>query len=137
MTCCVTGPPETLAVTPASGDVTMENGSAPQLQVEVHDKAGNVTVQPRLNVVCKVRHSICRSLTYQPSEALAPSLAHPCSYPPTHSPTHSRTHSLIHSLTHLLYHALTPPLTHARTQSLTHSLTHSFTYSLITHLFAH
>lgn len=49
-----TGPPESLVVTPDSDDITVENNSSLQLQVQVQDKAGNLTVQPRLNVVCKV-----------------------------------------------------------------------------------
>ncbi|CAH3184087.1 unnamed protein product, partial [Porites evermanni] len=48
----VRGPPESLAVTPNDSEVTIENNSALQLQVQVQDKAGNLTVQPRLNVVC-------------------------------------------------------------------------------------
>ncbi|CAH3188145.1 unnamed protein product [Porites lobata] len=47
------GPPESLAVTPNDSEVTIENNSALQLQVQVQDKAGNLTVQPSLNVVCK------------------------------------------------------------------------------------
>ena len=50
-----TGPPESLAMTPGDAEITVENKSAPQLQVQVQDKAGNVTVHPRLNVVCKVK----------------------------------------------------------------------------------
>ena len=53
-TFCAAGPPESLAVTPNDSEVTIENNSALQLQVQVQDKAGNLTVQPRLNVVCKV-----------------------------------------------------------------------------------
>ena len=49
-----TGPPESLVVTPDSDDIIVENNSSLQLQVQVQDKAGNLTVQPRLNVVCKV-----------------------------------------------------------------------------------
>ncbi|RMX48106.1 hypothetical protein pdam_00002687 [Pocillopora damicornis] len=49
-----TGPPESLVVTPDSDDITVENNSSLQLQVQVQDKAGNLTVQPRLNVVCKL-----------------------------------------------------------------------------------
>ena len=52
------GPPESLIVTPTSAEVTVENGSGLQLQVQVQDKAGNLTVQQRLNVVCKVRDRI-------------------------------------------------------------------------------
>ena len=51
---CAAGPPESLAVTPNDSEVTTENNSALQLQAQVQDKAGNLTVQPRLNVVCKV-----------------------------------------------------------------------------------
>ena len=53
-----TGPPESLAVTPNGDEVTIENNSPLQLQVQVQDKAGNLTVQPRLNVVCKVTYYI-------------------------------------------------------------------------------
>ena len=35
-------------------EITVENNSSPQLQVQLPDEAGNVTVHPRLNVVCKV-----------------------------------------------------------------------------------
>lgn len=49
-----TGPPESLAVMPTDAEVTVENNNPLQLQVQVQDKAGNLTVQPRLNVVCKV-----------------------------------------------------------------------------------
>ena len=49
-----TGPPESLVVTPNGEDITVENNSSLQIQVQVQDKAGNLTVQPRLNVVCKV-----------------------------------------------------------------------------------
>lgn len=49
-----TGPPESLAVMPTDTEVTVENNNPLQLQVQVQDKAGNLTVQPRLNVVCKV-----------------------------------------------------------------------------------
>ena len=49
-----TGPPETLVVTPDGEDISVENNSPLQIQVQVQDKAGNLTVQPRLNVVCKV-----------------------------------------------------------------------------------
>ncbi|CAH3181574.1 unnamed protein product [Porites lobata] len=45
---------DSLAVTPNDSEVTIENNSALQLQVQVQDKAGNLTVQPRLNVVCKL-----------------------------------------------------------------------------------
>ncbi|XP_044184398.1 structural maintenance of chromosomes flexible hinge domain-containing protein 1-like [Acropora millepora] len=48
------GPPESLAVTPGDAEITVENNSSLQLQVQVQDKAGNVTVHPRLNVVCKL-----------------------------------------------------------------------------------
>ena len=48
-----TGPPELLVVLPDTEEVTIENNSSLQLQVQVQDKAGNLTVQPRLNVVCK------------------------------------------------------------------------------------
>ena len=49
-----TGPPESLVVTPNGEDITVENNSPLQIHVQVQDKAGNLTVQPRLNVVCKV-----------------------------------------------------------------------------------
>lgn len=49
-----TGPPESLVVTPDGEDITVENNSPLAVQVQVQDKAGNLTVQPRLNVVCKV-----------------------------------------------------------------------------------
>ena len=42
-------------MTPGDAEITVENNSSPQLQVQVQDKAGNVTVHPRLNVVCKVK----------------------------------------------------------------------------------
>ena len=42
-------------MTPGDAEITVENNSSLQLQVQVQDKAGNVTVHPRLNVVCKVR----------------------------------------------------------------------------------
>jgi hypothetical protein len=48
------GPPEKLVVTPALPEVTIENGNPLQFNVQVQDKAGNITVNPRLNVVCKV-----------------------------------------------------------------------------------
>ena len=48
------GPPESLVVTPDGEEITVENNSPLQIQVQVQDKAGNLTVQPRLNVVCKV-----------------------------------------------------------------------------------
>lgn len=51
---CSKGPPESLVVTPDGEDITVENNSPLQIQVQVQDKAGNLTVQPRLNVVCKV-----------------------------------------------------------------------------------
>ena len=42
-------------MTPGDAEITVENNSSPQLQVQVQDKAGNATVHPRLNVVCKVK----------------------------------------------------------------------------------
>lgn len=48
------GPPESLVVTPNGEDITVENNSPLQIHVQVQDKAGNLTVQPRLNVVCKL-----------------------------------------------------------------------------------
>lgn len=49
------GPPHKLVATPTAPEITIENGSQLQLNVQVQDKAGNVTVNPRLNVVCKVK----------------------------------------------------------------------------------
>ena len=51
-------------MTPGDAEITVENNSSLQLQVQVQDKAGNVTVHPRLNVVCKVR--INYSVTVSP-----------------------------------------------------------------------
>lgn len=48
------GPPELLAVSPSDPEITIENNNSLDLQVQVQDKAGNITVQPRLNVVCKL-----------------------------------------------------------------------------------
>uniref|UniRef100_A0A6P8HCY5 Structural maintenance of chromosomes flexible hinge domain-containing protein 1-like isoform X2 n=1 Tax=Actinia tenebrosa TaxID=6105 RepID=A0A6P8HCY5_ACTTE len=48
------GPPYKLVATPAEPEITIENGNQLQLNVQVQDKAGNVTVNPRLNVVCKL-----------------------------------------------------------------------------------
>ena len=42
-------------MTPGDVEITVENNSAPQLQVQVQDKAGNVAFHPRLNDVCKVK----------------------------------------------------------------------------------
>ena len=64
ITFCAAGPPESLAVTPNDSEVTIENNSALQLQVQVQDKAGNLTVQPRLNVVCKVTMLILTPLWF-------------------------------------------------------------------------
>ena len=39
---------------PADDVIEIENGSALIMSVQVKDKAGNLTVQSKLNVVCKV-----------------------------------------------------------------------------------
>ena len=74
-----TGPPESLVVTPDGEDITVENNSPLQIQVQVQDKAGNLTVQPRLNVVCKVIVALviftsAMANQYQPRTALKTSL---------------------------------------------------------------
>ena len=76
-----TGPPESLVVTPDGEDITVENNSPLQIQVQVQDKAGNLTVQPRLNVVCKVHVAVALVIftsavanQYQPRTALKTSL---------------------------------------------------------------
>ncbi|KAK3699756.1 hypothetical protein QZH41_015606, partial [Actinostola sp. cb2023] len=48
------GPPEKLVVAPPSSEITIENGDTLDIHVQVQDKAGNITVNPRLNVVCKL-----------------------------------------------------------------------------------
>ncbi|EDO36680.1 predicted protein [Nematostella vectensis] len=48
------GPPCKLEVLPATKEVTVENGTPLDLMVQVQDKAGNATIQQRLNVVCKL-----------------------------------------------------------------------------------
>ncbi|KAK3749266.1 hypothetical protein QZH41_004958 [Actinostola sp. cb2023] len=48
------GPPEKLVVAPPSSEITIENGDTLDIHVQVQDKAGNITVSPRLNVVCKL-----------------------------------------------------------------------------------
>jgi len=76
-----TGPPESLVVTPDGEDITVENNSPLQIQVQVQDKAGNLTVQPRLNVVCKVHVTVALVIftsamanQYQPRTTLKTSL---------------------------------------------------------------
>lgn len=64
-----TGPPESLVVTPDGEDITVENNSPLQVQVQVQDKAGNLTVQPRLNVVCKVTVTLVRYIFVNFAEA--------------------------------------------------------------------
>jgi len=49
-----TGPPHRLKVKPDSEILKIENGTAFPFQVEVLDESGNVTVQPKLIVHCKV-----------------------------------------------------------------------------------
>ncbi|KAI0226091.1 Structural maintenance of chromosomes flexible hinge domain-containing protein 1 [Lamellibrachia satsuma] len=46
------GVPHSLVVTPDT-EVTVENGNVPSFEVEVRDCAGNLTTQPRLQVMCK------------------------------------------------------------------------------------
>ncbi|XP_018408855.1 PREDICTED: structural maintenance of chromosomes flexible hinge domain-containing protein 1 [Nanorana parkeri] len=47
------GPPTLLNVTPSTDILIIENGTAVTFQVEVLDKEGNVTCQPKLIVQCK------------------------------------------------------------------------------------
>lgn len=61
------GPPESLVVTPDGEDITVENNSPLAVQVQVQDKAGNLTVQPRLNVVCKVTIACTVCCKYLPA----------------------------------------------------------------------
>ncbi|XP_046854704.1 structural maintenance of chromosomes flexible hinge domain-containing protein 1-like isoform X2 [Xenia sp. Carnegie-2017] len=51
------GPPHSLVTDFSDGDIVLENGSPLNLNVFVKDKAGNLTQQPRLNVVCKLTGS--------------------------------------------------------------------------------
>ena len=37
------------------GILSMENGDPQEFDIEVHDVSGNLTTQPKLQVVCKVR----------------------------------------------------------------------------------
>ena len=57
----MTGQPCSLHVPTFDEDITIENGQALTVDIEVRDKAGNVTMHPKLNVNCKVR--IQKSLT--------------------------------------------------------------------------
>ena len=47
------GPPHSLKISPEE-EITTENGKSVQYDVEVRDQAGNMTTQPRMQVVCKV-----------------------------------------------------------------------------------
>lgn len=51
---CFTGNPDSLKVK-QEDPITVENGTSVSFDVEVHDEAGNVTVQPKLIVRCQVR----------------------------------------------------------------------------------
>ena len=42
-------------IDPAGETIEIENGLPLSMSVQVKDKAGNLTVQPRLNVICKVK----------------------------------------------------------------------------------
>ena len=51
----ISGPADSIRVSSFdSGDLSVVNGKSMELDVEVVDKGGNVTTQPRLNVLCKV-----------------------------------------------------------------------------------
>ncbi len=55
------GPPSAIVTDPPDEQIEIENGAPLSLSVQVKDIAGNLTVQPKLNVVCKVtliRHSM-------------------------------------------------------------------------------
>ncbi|KAJ8376703.1 hypothetical protein SKAU_G00072830 [Synaphobranchus kaupii] len=49
------GRPHSLRVEPDSGEISLENGTAPKFQVEVHDEAGNITTCPKLIVQCQLQ----------------------------------------------------------------------------------
>uniref|UniRef100_A0ABM0MF63 Structural maintenance of chromosomes flexible hinge domain-containing protein 1-like n=1 Tax=Saccoglossus kowalevskii TaxID=10224 RepID=A0ABM0MF63_SACKO len=49
------GPPRSLhIVVPEDDEIVIENGRSLSIEVEVRDKAGNPTVQPKLNVTCRL-----------------------------------------------------------------------------------
>ncbi|CAB4024685.1 Hypothetical predicted protein, partial [Paramuricea clavata] len=48
------GPPNAIVTVPSDEQIEIENGKPLSLSVQVKDKAGNLTVQPKLNVVCKL-----------------------------------------------------------------------------------
>ena len=50
----ITGQPYSLHVPTFDEDITIENGQALTVVIEVRDKAGNITINPKLNVICKV-----------------------------------------------------------------------------------
>ena len=50
----IVGPPIAIVTVPSDEQIEIENGKPLSLSVQVKDKAGNLTVQPKLNVVCKV-----------------------------------------------------------------------------------
>ena len=52
--CSTVGPPASICSHPFEEQIEIENGTPLTLSVQVKDKAGNLTVQPKLNVVCKV-----------------------------------------------------------------------------------
>uniref|UniRef100_UPI003AAAAD97 structural maintenance of chromosomes flexible hinge domain-containing protein 1 n=1 Tax=Centroberyx gerrardi TaxID=166262 RepID=UPI003AAAAD97 len=49
------GNPHSLHVTPEDDPITVENGNPVSFNVEVHDKAGNITAHPKLIVRCQVQ----------------------------------------------------------------------------------
>ena len=53
----LSGLPAFLEVEPTSEEIAIENVHPVKFNVQILDKAKNVTSQPRLNVVCKVRFS--------------------------------------------------------------------------------
>ena len=55
MTGSILGPPHSMDIDPAGETIEIENGLPLSMSVQVKDKAGNLTVQPRLNVICKVK----------------------------------------------------------------------------------
>ena len=67
------GPPHSIVTDPSDEQLEMENGTSLSLSVQVKDKAGNLTVHPKLNVVCKVtlvfnsakRHQPFRIISHQ------------------------------------------------------------------------
>ena len=48
------GLPHSIVTDPPDQQIEMENGTSLSLSVQVKDKAGNLTVYPKLNVVCKL-----------------------------------------------------------------------------------